>query len=76
LSENLSAEMVDAAICTGLRERAYELYRRRGGSDGTPVPDWLQAEAEILSELNVLVNLPRRAKNRQNRNGCETAMGS
>ena len=46
--------MIDAAICTRVRERAYELYRRRGGTDGTPVPDWLQAEAEVLSELNVL----------------------
>jgi len=29
--------------------RAYELYRQRGGVDGRPEEDWLQAEREVLS---------------------------
>jgi hypothetical protein len=27
--------------------RAYELYQSRGGSDGTDLDDWLQAEREL-----------------------------
>ena len=30
-----------------IRIRAYELYQKRGASDGHDVDDWLQAEAEI-----------------------------
>ena len=30
-----------------IAERAYEIYRQRGGEEGDPVKDWLQAEAEI-----------------------------
>jgi hypothetical protein len=30
-----------------VRQRAYELYLRRGGQDGTDMDDWLQAEEEI-----------------------------
>ena len=28
--------------------RAYELYLQRGGADGHPDEDWLQAEREIM----------------------------
>jgi DUF2934 family protein len=28
-------------------ERAYELYRARGGSDGADMEDWLAAEREV-----------------------------
>lgn len=31
-----------------IRQRAYELYERRGRRDGFAMDDWLQAEAEIL----------------------------
>jgi hypothetical protein len=30
--------------------RAYELYLQRGGRDGHPEEDWLQAERELLLE--------------------------
>jgi hypothetical protein len=32
-----------------IRERAYELYERRGREPGQHEQDWLQAEREILS---------------------------
>lgn len=32
-----------------IRERAYQLYERRGREDGHDVEDWLEAEAEILA---------------------------
>ncbi len=31
-----------------IRQRAYELYIRRGNEAGSEVDDWLQAEEEIL----------------------------
>ena len=31
-----------------IRERAYELYERRGKQDGNELEDWLKAEADIL----------------------------
>lgn len=31
-----------------IRERAHELYERRGGEPGRDQQDWLQAEQEIL----------------------------
>ena len=38
----------DTAVDTGekIRSRAYELYERRGRTDGHDLEDWLQAEAE------------------------------
>ena len=30
-----------------IAERAYQIYLERGGVDGDPMSDWLQAEAEI-----------------------------
>ena len=30
-----------------IQQRAYELYERRGGTDGHDLEDWLQAECEI-----------------------------
>jgi len=33
-----------------IAERAYAIYERRGGQDGSSVDDWLQAEREIDSE--------------------------
>jgi hypothetical protein len=32
-----------------VRQRAYELYLRRGNESGSELDDWLQAEQEILS---------------------------
>ena len=30
-----------------IRERAYERYKQRGGTDGLDLEDWLAAEAEL-----------------------------
>ena len=34
-----------------IRLRAYELYTQRGEGFGSPLDDWLQAEAEILASI-------------------------
>jgi Protein of unknown function (DUF2934) len=39
----------DADIEEKTRQRAYELYQERGGVDGNPTDDWLQAKQEVLS---------------------------
>jgi hypothetical protein len=37
-----------------IRQRAYDLYLKRGGADGHDVDDWLEAEAELVQgALNV-----------------------
>jgi hypothetical protein len=33
-----------------IRQRAYQLYLRRGGSGGSPEDDWLEAEQQLKSE--------------------------
>jgi Zn-dependent oligopeptidase len=47
--------MRDPALTTvpeeAIRERAYELYERRGQHDGLDQPDWLQAESELRAEI-------------------------
>jgi DUF2934 family protein len=30
-----------------IRERAYEIYRERGGGDGHELDDWLRAEIQL-----------------------------
>jgi hypothetical protein len=32
-----------------IRQRAYEIYLERGQQPGSPIDDWLQAEAELKS---------------------------
>jgi Zn-dependent oligopeptidase len=34
-----------------IRERAYELYERRGRQDGLQQEDWFQAEFELRAEI-------------------------
>jgi len=34
-----------------IRRRAYELYLQRGDGCGSAMADWLQAEAELLAEI-------------------------
>ena len=31
-----------------IRNRAYDLYQKRGSNDGQALDDWLQAKAEVL----------------------------
>src|SRR5262249_7341595 len=35
-------------IAEKIRQRAFELFQRRGGADGRSVEDWLQAEREVI----------------------------
>ena len=35
-----------------IAERAYQLFRERGATDGHDVSDWLEAERQILVECN------------------------
>ncbi len=41
--------------------RAYEIYERRGRTDGNDVEDWLQAETELLEEAAQALGLARGA---------------
>lgn len=34
-----------------VRERAYQIFEKRGGEHGHDLDDWLQAEAEIFGEF-------------------------
>lgn len=36
-----------------IRERAYELYEKRGRRDGRHEQDWLQAEEEVLARYGL-----------------------
>jgi hypothetical protein len=46
---SLRTNQSDAEIEEQIRQRAYELYQRRGGGDGNATDDWLQAREEVLS---------------------------
>ena len=35
-----------------IERRAYEIWLRRGKGDGNAAVDWLQAERELLTEIN------------------------
>jgi hypothetical protein len=35
-----------------VERRAYEIWLRRGGGDGNAAVDWLQAERELMTEIN------------------------
>ena len=39
-------------IYNKIRERAYQIYQRRCGSQGDDMSDWLQAEKEIIAEIS------------------------
>jgi Protein of unknown function (DUF2934) len=45
----LRPNQADAEIEDEVRQRAYELYQERGGVEGNPTEDWLQAKKEVLS---------------------------
>jgi hypothetical protein len=53
----MPADTIDAPIAEShllleerIRRRAFEIYQRRGGQQGSDLDDWLQAEKEILGE--------------------------
>jgi len=35
-----------------IRQRAYELYERRGKEDGYDFDDWLRAESEVTGKVD------------------------
>ena len=35
-----------------IREKAYELYEKRGGWHGADIDDWVEAEKEVKKELS------------------------
>ena len=43
-----SDKLSTAEIQDRIRNRAYDLYQRRGAGDGKALDDWLQAKAEVL----------------------------
>jgi len=45
-----SAESSGQSRAERIAQRAYAIYERRGGQDGSPTDDWLQAEREIDNE--------------------------
>jgi len=45
-SETLASPSLEEKI----RERAYEMYLRRGGHGGSPEQDWLRAKEEICGQ--------------------------
>ena len=40
-----------AELDNKIREKAYELYKERGGWHGADMEDWLKAEQEVKKEL-------------------------
>lgn len=38
----------DAEVEEQIRQRAYQLYEKRGRLDGNAIQDWLMAEEEVL----------------------------
>ena len=46
---SVRSNRTDDKIEEQIRQRAYELYQKRGGGNGNATDDWLQAEEEVLS---------------------------
>jgi Protein of unknown function (DUF2934) len=49
ISTSSSSNQIDGETEEKIRQRAYELYRKRGGVEGNPADDWLQATKDVLS---------------------------
>jgi hypothetical protein len=48
----LGEKLVEAGVLhERIALRAYQLYEARGSADGLDVQDWLEAEREIISQL-------------------------
>ena len=45
----VAIEPTEADVQESIRSRAYQLFEERGGEPGHDVEDWLEAEAEVLS---------------------------
>lgn len=51
---------LEALLIHQIRSRAYEIYEQRGRHDGRALEDWLRAEREILSSLDVRTSIDGR----------------
>lgn len=58
-SRDIAGEERSEALDMAIAERAYQIYRERGGTDGRALDDWLQAEDE-LSRRRVSAGKQRR----------------
>lgn len=47
ISKSTSTEVRRIPTTEEVAIRAYEIYRERGGGEGSPLDDWLQAEREL-----------------------------
>jgi len=45
---SIKTNQPDGKIEEKIRQRAYELFQERGGVNGNPTDDWLQAKQEVL----------------------------
>ena len=45
-----------------IRNRAYDLYEKRGAQDGHALDDWLEAKAEVLGVVGPAEGLDREKK--------------
>lgn len=45
----VATQTAEANIAERIRARAYQLFEERGGELGHDLEDWVQAEAEVLS---------------------------
>jgi Protein of unknown function (DUF2934) len=46
----LRANLADAEIEAQIRQRAHELYQKRGGVGGSATDDWMRAKEEVLRQ--------------------------
>lgn len=46
-AKNADAPVAKAVSMEEIQRKAYEIYRVRGGSAGSAIEDWLQAEREL-----------------------------
>jgi outer membrane protein TolC len=53
-TESFPESLVALDLEQQIRNRAYQLYEKRGKVDGFDVDDWLDAEAEVLDERDMV----------------------
>ena len=51
---------LEALLVHRIRLRAYELYEQRGRHEGRALEDWLRAEREVLSRVNLRTSIDAR----------------
>ena len=51
--ENEAKPQLPSPTLEQIQERAYEIYKARGGGPGQELDDWLQAEHELKAEIEL-----------------------